>query len=298
METTLIAGSNGIIGSQLFSYLNIDNNVFGIGYEDVSQKNYSQLDLTDKKKVSDFIKNNERFSTLVFLTGLAHAKGKGAEYNKFYTVNVQTLMNLLGEMKNQNKLPGKIIFSSTVSTYGERYKQAEYHEDSELNPKSPYAITKLEAENYLLENFKELSWILRFAPVYTPEFLLNISRRTIFKNRFFRVGDGNNKLSLLSIKNIEKVIESIIDNKVPAGLYNVCDEKEYTFNDLLKFSAAKSIMYIPKYFIKSIYYINKILKNTFINENSIKLLTDNLYPSTKLQKFIKLDNSLWDMKKL
>lgn len=290
----LIAGSNGIIGSQLLSHLSIDKSVFGIGYEDVSQKNYSQLDLTDKKKVSDFIKNNERFSTLVFLTGLAHSKGKGAEYNKFYSVNVQTLKNLLEEMKNQNKLPGKIIFSSTISTYGEKYNVAEYYEDSEQTPKSPYAITKVEAEKYLLENYGDSSWILRFAPVYTSDFKLNIERRTKIKGKYYRVGNGENKLSLLSINNITDVISAIIEEKVPSGVYNISDSVKYSFNDLLKSNSANGIIQIPSFLVKMLYYFNKPLGINFINENSIKLLTDNVYPSTKIQKQVELKHNLFE----
>jgi len=296
LSLILIAGSNGIIGSQLFSHLSKDSNVLGVGYEKLSQNNYSQLDLTIKENVSTFVKENKTFSSLIFLIGLAHSKGKGAEYNKFYIVNVQTLINLLKEMKSQNKLPDKIIYSSTISTYGDKFNQNIYLEDSELIPKSPYAITKLEAEKYLLENFKEKSWILRFAPVYTPTFLLNISRRTKIKNKFYKIGNGNNKLSLLSIKNIENVIQAIIEDKVPSGIYNVSDEKEYSFNDLLKYSDAKSILIVPSIFVKSLFYMNKLIKNNFIHENSIKLLTDNIYPSTKLQKFVKLDYTLSDNK--
>lgn len=292
MNSTLIAGSNGIVGSQLFSHLSKKHDVFGIGYEETSQNKYSQLDLTDIEKASSFVNENEHFSTLVFLTGLAHSKGKGAEYNKFYSVNVQTLVNLLEEMKSQNKLPSKIIFSSTISVYGEKYEQDEYVEDSELSPKSPYAKTKVEAEKYLLDNFKDISWILRFTPVYTPDFKLNIERRTRIKGKFYRIGKGKNKLSLLSIENIKASITAIIEEKVPAGIYNISDSINYLFNDLLKSVSAKRILQIPSILVKTLYYLNKPIGINFIEENSIKLLTDNLYPSTKIQKYVELNHNL------
>ena len=290
----LLAGSNGIIGSQLFSDLSLKNSVLGIGNEEIILKNYSRLDLTDKNKVSSFIKKNEKFSILVFLTGLAHSKGKGAEYNKFFAVNVQTLMNLLEVMKSQNKLPGKIIFSSTISTYVEKYSVTEYHEDSEQTPKSPYAITKVEAEKYLLANYGDISWILRFAPVYTSDFKLNIERRTKIKGKYYRIGNGKNKLSILSINNITDVISSIIEEKVPSGIYNISDSIDYTFNDLLKSTSANGIIQIPSFLVKMLYFLNKPMGINFINENSIKLLTHNVYPSTKIQKFVKLNHNLFE----
>ena len=73
-------------------------------------------------------------------------------------------------------------------------------------------MTKLEAEQYLLDNFGTKSWILRFAPVYSSEFLLNINRRIRMGSRFYQVGDGSRKLSLCNIENLlfSKVIEKSI----------------------------------------------------------------------------------------
>ncbi len=294
MTQILIAGSNGIIGSQLFAHLSLSNHVFGVGYEDASQNHYSQLDLTNKEMVSSFVTKSDSFSTLLFLTGLAHSKGKGAEYDKFYTVNVETLMNLLEEMKEQNKLPSQIIFSSTISVYGEKYSQDEYFENAKLSPQSPYAKTKVEAEKHLLENFKDIAWILRFAPVYTPNFKMNIERRTQIKSKYYRIGSGENKLSLLSIDNIKKVLSAIIEEKVPAGIYNISDNLNYSFNDLLKSVSATHTFHIPSILVKVLYYLNKPIGINFFEENSIKLLTDNLYPSKKIQRYVALEHHLFE----
>ena len=99
-------------------------------------------------------------------------------------------------MGKVNRLPNKIIFSSTISVYGESICQNIYNEDSATSPISPYAITKLEAEKYLQNNYNSQSWILRFAPVYAPEFQLNIKRRTKVFGSFYKVGSGDIELSL------------------------------------------------------------------------------------------------------
>ena len=52
-------------------------------------------------------------------------------------------------------------------------------------------------------------------------------------------------------------------------------------------------IYIPKLIIKMLYIINKVtIKKQFIDENSIKLITDNIYTSEKLMKNIKLEYRL------
>jgi nucleoside-diphosphate-sugar epimerase len=296
MRTNIVlAGSSGVIGSFLFKELskNKELNVTGIGAEKLEINNYSKIDLTNFDNTNNVISKITKPDVLIFLVALAHEKGKNKEIDTFRLINFTTLVNLMEVLKKQNKLPSKIIFTSTISVYGEKYHTSEYSEDSAKTPKSPYAVTKLEAEEYLLKNYHNISFILRFTPVYSEKFKLNIERRTQIKNFFYKICNGKNKLSLLSIKNILLVIEEIINDKIPAGIYNISDEKEYTFEDLLKIQNPNKVITIPKSFISMIYYLNKIIRINFIEENSIKLLTDNIYPSTKIQKYIKLKDNLY-----
>ena len=139
------------------------------------EENIHSLDLTKEEEVVAFAEKSPKCDALIFLVGLAHKKGKGKEFDEFRRINKQTLVNLLSILKEKDKLPDKIIFASTISVYGEKINQNIYNEDSEKTPFSPYAITKLEAEEYLLNNFSNQSWILRFAPVYASDFQLNIN---------------------------------------------------------------------------------------------------------------------------
>ena len=198
----------------------------------------------------------------------------------------------MSSLKRIQKTPDKIIFSSTISIYGENLSQSVYEEGSKYKPETPYAITKLEAEEYLLNNFKKRSWVLRFAPVYSETFKLNIQKRAIFYKFFYRIGNGKKKLSLCNIKNIRTSVEAIIEGEIPSGIYNISDTKEYNYNDLLKFLNAKKIIKIPKVFIKVLYNISVVLKINFIKEGSIKLISDNIFPSKKIQKYVKFKNVL------
>lgn len=289
----LVAGSSGIIGSVVYKTLKENySNVFGVGAEEINDKNYSCVDLTNLSATKQFVQKINKPDVLVYFVGLAHEKGKNKQIDTFRLINCTTIENLISSLKESKKLPEKIIFSSTVSVYGEKYDQTHYDEDSMLSPKSPYAVTKVEVEKYLTEYYCDRSWILRFAPVYTPAFKLNIERRTRIKGRFYRIGNSGNKLSLLSIENIKEAITGIIDGNVPAGIYNISDEKVYSFKDLLLSVNAKNILMIPRVAVKALYLINKLIGNQFILENSIKLLTDNIYPSNKIQKYIKLKDSL------
>jgi len=296
-QNILIVGGNGLIGTYLLKKLQNDYNTYAISHtKNLKIRYFFQLDLTDYNKVREFAKNSKFYDVIIFLTGLAHSKGKGKDFTEFKKINYQTLVNLLSALEDNNKIPDKIIFSSSISVYGEKYHKHIHFEDSDKNPFSPYAVTKLAAEKFLLENYADQSWILRFAPVYSTDFLLNINRRTQTGNSFYRVGEGEKKLSLCNIENIKTAVDGVIQGNVPPGIYNLSDAKEYTYNDLLSWCNANKVIRVPQFAVKILYFLGKIINNTFLKENTVKLITDNIFPSDKIRSFIDLPATLDDIK--
>jgi len=146
----LLAGGNGYIGSNLLFRLEQQASITSINYsQGPNEKNFIKLDLTDVNLVNYYAENCDHFDVLIFLVGLAHSKGKMKDFPEFKKVNYQTLVNLLTALADNNKVPDKIIFASTISVYGEKYYQNTYEENAEKKPFSSYAFTKLEAEQYL-----------------------------------------------------------------------------------------------------------------------------------------------------
>jgi nucleoside-diphosphate-sugar epimerase len=293
----LLAGGNGYIGSNLLFRLEQQASITSINYsQGPNEKNFIKLDLTDVNLVNYYAENCDHFDVLIFLVGLAHSKGKMKDFPEFKKVNYQTLVNLLTALADNNKVPDKIIFASTISVYGEKYYQNTYEENAEKKPFSSYAFTKLEAEQYLLDNFGTISWILRFAPVYSSDFLLNIHRRTRIGGWFYRVGKGARRLSLCNIENIGTAVEAIIKNKVPVGIYNLSDQKEYTYDELLRWQKGNWVFPIPVFALKLLYYLGKLFNSTFLKENTVKLISDNIFPSDKIRSHIDYSATIYDVK--
>ena len=90
-------------------------------------------------------------------------------------------------------------------------------------------------------------------------------------------------------------MEGIVNDKVPAGVYNIADTEPYSYKELLAWQDASFILRMPKIMVKFLYYCGKLFGNLFLQENSIKLLTDNIYPNTKIMSFIKLPYVLNDV---
>ena len=251
MNSILLVGANGHIGSFLYNRLKNKFFVKTISKnKNPNDPNATTLDLRNLDDVKKFAINCEKYDQLIFLVGLAHKKGKRKQLSDFNFVNLITLKNLLCCLESKNKVPEKIIFASTISVYGHSMNRSRFVESSELNPSTPYAITKLEAENYLKSTYPNKSWLLRFSPVYSNSFLININRRTKIGNLFYSIGDGGKMLSLCNMENIGIVIDGIINNKVPSGIYNVSDIKNFFYKDLFK-TNSNSCYYFAKIFVKT-----------------------------------------------
>ena len=280
----LMCGSTGIIGKQL-------NELFKntISIDGLSRSNF---DFTNIKMINRYFKKNKKqYDGLIFLIGIAHSKGVKKDIDFYRKNNVDTLKNLMTVLEKYNIVPEILIYASTISIYGESYNNSIIVEETVKKPKSPYAITKLEAENYLKKRYPKKYWILRFSPVYHDTFFLNIHRRTKIKKIYFKVGDGKNKISLCNILNIKKVILAIIRGQVPFGTYNISDLIIYSYNDLLKLENQTPIK-IPVFVIRLIYFFSLITDINFLRENSIKLLTDNVYSAKKISNFVNLNEKL------
>ena len=295
IKQIMVAGSDGYIGRSIVEFLGLKHELSTIGYYDKKTSSTYSGDLNDPSFIEEVAANCIKPEVLVFLVGLAHKKGKGAELDLFEAVNYQTLVNLLTGLEKVNKLPGKIIFSSTISVYGERNEISEYNENIRPEPFSPYAQTKLKAEKYLIEKYPERSWVLRFAPVYSQSFMLNIERRVKIGSSFYRVGTGDVKLSLCNLQNILCAVESIVGNQVPAGVYNISDCVEYSYNEIIRAMDGDRVLPIPKILVRLVYLLGKASSNIFLEENTLKLLKDNVFPSSKIRQFIELPYGIRDL---
>lgn len=288
----LITGVNGFIGSNINNGLKDKYEILGISQSKNSKvcDQYIQCDLTDKEALEKVIKKHSDIDVIVHCAALAHNKGNDLSRERFMKVNYGVTQDLV-DLSNKYLNLKKFIFLSTISVYGERMEKSVYVEGDECFPKSPYAVAKKKSEEYIEANCKSPYFMLRLAPVYSDTFKLNIQRRTEIRGINYIVGKGNNKLSLCNVKNIVDVVDNIIDGNIPSNeIYNISDEKEYTFKDMLDINkVSKFKMFIPKFAIKMLYSINKVsIKKQFIDENSIKLVTDNIYSSRKIRKNISL----------
>lgn len=295
----LITGVYGTVGSYLCKELKNKHEVIGIGRRknyDGCHKYYS-CDITDKVQVESILKDNSDLDIIIHCAALAHNKGNDLSKERFMKVNFEATKYFV-DLSNKYLNLKNFIFISTISVYGERLDKDVYIETDDCEPRSPYAVAKKLSEEYIIKNCKCNYTMLRLAPVYSKDFTLNIERRSRIKGMPYVVGNGKQKLSLCNIKNIYEAVNYIVNNaeKEINEVYNISDSKVYEFNDLLKFIGVNNKIILPKFGFRILYIINiTTIKKQFIHENSIKLISDNIYSSDKLNKKVKMKYEMKDV---
>ena len=158
MKNILITGGAGYIGSHVVNLLIdkgykvtvIDNLVTGNSNLINKNADFYKTDIADEVKVNDILQNKE-FDMVMHFAGLIRVDESVKEpekYNEYNYLKAKVFFNNC--IKNNLK---KIIFSSTASVYGNP-RNLKVSESDELNPLNPYAETKLNFENYLINQSK------------------------------------------------------------------------------------------------------------------------------------------------
>lgn len=295
----LITGVCGNIGSFLCNELKDRHDIIGLDMGKSYDKcnKYYSCDITNENQIESILKENSDLDIIIHCAALAHNKGNDLSKERFMKVNYEATKYFV-DLSNEYLKLKNFIFISTISVYGERLNQDVYVETDVCEPRSPYAVAKKLSEEYITSNCKSNYTMLRLAPVYSKNFTLNIDRRSKIKGIPYVVGNGKQKLSLCNIRNIYEAVNYIVNNAENEvnEIYNISDSEIYEFNDLLKFIGASKKIILPKFAFKMLHGMNRVtVKKQFIHENTIKLISDNIYSSEKLNKKVKMKYGMKDV---
>lgn len=315
MKRIVITGVNGIIGSELkkrfiekgYYIIGIDRTEHQRKEEDGGQFEYVKLDITDQDKVGQFF-SDLRFDHLIHCAALVHKNSPDLSFDNFMRINYEGTKNIFDsivENKSNSGFRGAIFFS-TIEVYGGEGRDEVISEGDECQPITFYGKSKLAAEKYLLKLNKEYKLpivILRLAPVYSKDFLRNVKRRVLIGGDkfFYRVGDGEQRISLCSRNNVVDVAEACIEGKVPfREALNIADDEIYSFNDLLNYFRELVGNHITVKIPKFIVYLGiKMISIIFSGRKErllsiyYKLTKDNVYAIEKAKKLFKY-NPKWN----
>ncbi len=222
----LLTGYNGFLGSVILNKLS--DNHLQICKVGRSKDADVKLDLTSdlpKMPVADMV---------VHCAGKAHLVPKNAvERNLFFEINFEGTRKLCEAIELSGFLPKTFVFISTIAVYG-LSEGSQVNEDSKLVGVTPYASSKIKAEQYLHDwgsknNINIL--ILRLPLIVGTNAPGNLYKiiKGIQNGNYFSIGGGKARKSMVLASD---VADLICRAKTFRGIYNLTDGYHPRFAEL------------------------------------------------------------------
>lgn len=235
----LISGATGFLGKFILNEL--DSSLFDtIGR---GPTNTIKFDLAQTELPLTF---PNKYDYLIIASGHAHVfKDNTRESHLHHTINSKGTQKLV-ESAYHNGLKG-IVFISTVAVYGENMILP-FKEGDELLGESPYAKSKIAAENFLIDWSRETNvpvLILR-TPLIAgkcPPGNLGVMIEAIRNKRYFSVAKGRAKRSMVLAEDLAKFI---VENCGHNGVYNLCDGLHPSYRELEQLISKQLNLPLPK----------------------------------------------------
>ena len=225
IDRLLFTGGTGFLGKNIMEALQevYDVTTCGITPEDMVKANLA-------KEVPELDKH---YDIVLHACGKAHVVPRTPEEaNAFFDVNYEGTRNLCASLEKVG-VPKALIFISTVAVYGCDTGEL-ISEDHPLNGDTPYAKSKIMAEEFLSQWCEEHDVVLS---VLRPSLLagknapgnLGAMVNGIRKGFYLNIAGGKVCKSVLMVEDIARLLPLLIDK---GGVYNVCDTKQPTFGEI------------------------------------------------------------------
>ena len=216
----LVVGGAGYVGGGIVDTLSKKNEITvydSLIYESAFRKdvNFIYGDIRDYKKINSILNN---FDAVVWLAALVGDGACSINPTLTHEINSETVKNLV---KNFN---GKIVFLSTCSVYGAQ--EGVLDENSEVNPLSEYASSKLIAEKYLEESdaiIFRLGTLFGISDQFSRirlDLVVNILTTKALVDKKMSVFGGDQWRPLLHVKDVANAIEHNISSDTK-GIFNL-----------------------------------------------------------------------------
>lgn len=225
MGKLLFTGASGFLGYNIRPLLEKQYDVYTIGLTDEDD-----IKINMAKEVPPV---NTHYDLVLHAAGKAHTVPKTeAEKQVFFDVNYQGTVNLCTALEKAG-VPKALVFISTVAVYGCEFGEL-ISEEHPLEGDSPYAKSKIMAEEYLTEWCGKHGVVLG---ILRPSLLaghrapgnLGAMVDGIRKGFYLNIAGGKVRKSVLMAEDIARLLPLLAEK---GGVYNVCDTYQPTFGEL------------------------------------------------------------------
>jgi GlcNAc-P-P-Und epimerase len=284
-KRVLLSGAKGFLGKYIADGLS------GFDVESIGRG-------TDNDIICDLSKEVPRVkfesSIVIHCAGKAHVlPKKKEEENEFFEVNTEGTKNLLRSLEEHKKSVTQFVFISTVGVYGLEVGK-EINEDSPLLGDSPFARSKIEAEELVIEWGKVnaipvLIFRLPLVVGNNPPGNLGKMISSIKSGKYLSINSGKAKRSVVFAGDIASCI---LNNIGSTGVYNLTDNHDPSFREIEVIIAqgldTKKPKILPNFLAKTIGLVGDVIsKFPFNSAMYSKMSNDLTFDTSKAVRELK-----------
>ena len=198
-----------------------------------------------------------QFDAIIHLAGKAHDTKKQSAAQSYFDINTGLTQKIFDFFLESSAK--KFIFFSSVKAAADSVVGDVLTEDVTPTPVGPYGESKIKAEEYIKGHFmfptasidedqslrlgkdkgrtamNKQVYILRPCMIHGPgnKGNLNLLYNVVKKGIPWPLGDFDNRRSFTSIDNLCYVIEGLLNQDVPTGIYHMGDDEALSTNELI-----------------------------------------------------------------
>jgi nucleoside-diphosphate-sugar epimerase len=278
----LITGATGFVGVNLMKHL---------------VAKFYQVEGLNLRKTKWKSKIDTESAVIIHLAGKAHDVKKSLHPHEYFEVNTKLTQDVFDMFLESNSRD--FIFFSSVKAVTDK-AEGIVTEETIVNPKTIYGLSKLQAEQYLssktLPPGKRV-FIIRPAMIHGPGNKGNLTLLYHFvkKGIPWPLGAFENKRSFCSIDNVCFVINQILEREdIPSGVYNLADDETLSTNELIELIATTTnrkarIFPIPNKLINKIAKIGDVLHLPLNTERLDKLTENFVVSNAKIKSALQIE---------
>jgi len=220
MMNILVVGGAGYVGGGIVDKLQEKHQITvydSLIYENEFRKNVNFIygDIRDYSNLNNIVKN---YDAVVWLAALVGDGACSLNPTLTYEINSESVKNLASNFN------GKIIFFSTCSVYGAQ--EGVLTEESEVNPLSEYAKSKLVAEDILANSdaiIFRLGTLFGIGDEFSRirlDLVVNVLVTKALMDKKMSVFGGEQWRPLLHVKDVANAVDHTIESSLK-GIFNL-----------------------------------------------------------------------------
>ena len=254
----LITGIHGFIGSNFAIALKDKHILYALSTScSIFKGVLKTFSWQDLEPTSFPFQTLPQFDAIIHLAGKAHDTKNQSAAQSYFDINTGLTQKIFDFFLESSAK--KFIFFSSVKAAADSVVGDVLTEDVIPTPVGPYGESKIKAEEYIKEHFMFLTasidedqslrlerdkgrtamnkqvYILRPCMIHGPgnKGNLNLLYNVVKKGIPWPLGDFDNRRSFTSIDNLCYVIEGLLNQDVPTGIYHMGDDEALSTNELI-----------------------------------------------------------------